>query len=102
VSFDDEISLADQALYDIPQTLGAYVVGIAAGGPADAAGLRAANQNSGRGGDLIVAVDNQAVQSFQDLNRYLVFSTSPRQTVQLSVIRDGQNITLPLLLGERP
>ena len=102
VGFDDELSLSDQARYDLPQTQGAYIVSVAAGGPADQAGLRAASQSSGRGGDLIVAVDNQAIQDFQDLNRYLVFNTAPGQTVQLSVVRNGQSLTVPLVLGERP
>ena len=75
---------------------------ITPGGPAALAGLRAANQNSGQGGDLIVAIDNQAIADFQDLNRYLVFNTAPGQTIQLSVLRAGQNITVPLVLGERP
>jgi 2-alkenal reductase len=102
MGFDDEISLSDQSLYGLAQTTGAYVVSITSGGPAAQAGLRAANQNSGQGGDLIVAIDNQAIADFQDLNRYLVFNTAPGQTIQLSVLRDGQNITVPLVLGERP
>jgi 2-alkenal reductase len=102
MGFDDEISLSDQLLYGLAQTAGAYVVSITPGGPAAQAGLRAANQNSGQGGDLIVAIDNQAIADFQDLNRYLVFYTAPGQTIQLSVLREGQNITVPLVLGERP
>lgn len=102
VGFDDEISLSDQSLYGLSQTAGAYIVSVTPGSPAAQAGLRAANQNSGRGGDLIVAIDNQSIADFQDLNRYLVFFTSPGQTIQLSVMRDGQNITVPLVLGERP
>ena len=102
VGFDDEISLSDQTRYDLPQTQGAYIVSVTPGGPADQAGLRAASQSSGRGGDLIIAVDNQAIQDFQELNRYLVFNTAPGQTVQLSVVRNGQSLTVPLILGERP
>ena len=102
VGFDDELSLSDQARYNLAQTLGAYIVSVTPGGPADQAGLRAASQSNGRGGDLIVAVDNQAIQDFQDLNRYLVFNTAPGQTVQLSVLRDGESLTVPLVLGERP
>jgi 2-alkenal reductase len=102
MGFDDEISLSDQALYGLAQTLGAYVISITPDGPAAQAGLRAANQNSGQGGDLIVAIDNQAIADFQDLNRYLVFNTAPGQTIQLSILREGQNITVPLVLGERP
>jgi S1-C subfamily serine protease len=102
VGFDDELSLRDQALYDLPQTQGAYIVNVTPGSPADDAGLRAASQNTGRGGDLIVAIDNQAIADFQDLNRYLVFYTAPGQTIQLSVLREGQPLAIPLVLGERP
>ncbi len=102
VGFDDEISLADQSLYGLPQTQGAYLVSVTPGSPAAQAGLRAANQSSGRGGDLIVAIDNESIQDFQALNRYLVFNTSPGQTIQLTVLREGQTLTVPLVLGERP
>jgi 2-alkenal reductase len=102
MGFDDELSLADQSLYGLSQTTGAYVVSVTPGGPAAQAGLRAANQNSGRGGDLIVAIDNQSITDFQELNSYLVFYTAPGQTIQLSVLRDGQQLTVPLTLGERP
>lgn len=102
VGFDDEISLSDQTRYNLAQTQGAYIVSVTPGGPADQAGLQAASQSSGRGGDLIIAVDNQAIQDFQELNRYLVFNTAPGQTVQLSVVRNGQALTVPLILGERP
>lgn len=102
VGFDDEISLSDQTRYNLAQTQGAYIVSVTPGGPADQAGLQAASQSSGRGGDLIIAVDNQAIQDFQELNRYLVFNTAPGQTVQLSVVRNGQSLTVPLILGERP
>ncbi len=102
VGFDDEISLSDQTRYNLAQTQGAYIVSVTPGGPADQAGLQAASQSSGRGGDLIIAVDNQAIQDFQELNRYLVFNTAPGQTVQLSVVRNGQSLTVPLVLGERP
>lgn len=48
-SFDGEITLDEQSAYDLPQTQGAYVVGVAAGSPAAQAGLVAANRSSGRG-----------------------------------------------------
>jgi len=64
--------------------------------------LQAADPTTGEGGDLVVAIDGQPVKDFGDLNSYLVFHTQPGQTIQLSVMRGGQQITLPLTLGTRP
>jgi S1-C subfamily serine protease len=101
-SFAPELTLARMEDYDLPQTQGAYVSGLLAGGPAAAAGLVAANRDSGRGGDLIVAIDGRPVNDFGDLNSYLVFHTRPGQTVAVRLWRDGREIELPMTLGERP
>ena len=102
VSFDDEVTLGEQSVYGIDQAEGAYVLAIATDGPAAQAGLIAANPTSGRGGDLIVAIDGRAVNNFQELNSYLVFHTQAGQTIQLTVVRDGSTTTIPLTLGTRP
>ncbi len=102
ISFDGEISLDEQEIYDLPDRKGAYVLGIVAGGPADAAGLIAANPETGQGGDLIVAIDDVAINNFADLNAYLSFNASVGQTIQLTINRNGEFITLPLTLGARP
>ena len=101
ISFADEISLSDQATFGLPQTQGAYVLGIAPGGPADRAGLIAADPNSGRGGDLIVKIDGQPIDNFSDLNSYLVFNTTVGQTID-QVLRNGELVDLSLTLGARP
>jgi 2-alkenal reductase len=101
-SFDDEVSLDDQSIYGLSQTDGAYVVGITRGSPAEKAGLVAANTNTGRGGDLIVKIDDQVIKDFSDLNSYLVFHTAVGQTIQITVLRDGERVVLPLTLGARP
>jgi S1-C subfamily serine protease len=96
---------------------GVYVVGVAQGGPAEQAGLRGGTQNSGillsaangggdylaSGGDLITAIDGQAVNSMDQLMTYLSEKTSPNQTVRLTVIRpnSGQG-TLNVTLGVQP
>lgn len=100
--FADEISLSEQTQYGLSQTQGAYVLSVTPGSPAARAGLIAANANSGRGGDLIVAIDNQAINNFADLNSYLVFHTFVGQTVDSTILRSGQTVTLPLTLEERP
>jgi S1-C subfamily serine protease len=101
-SFDEEVSLSEQSTYGVSQTLGAYVVGVTAGGPADVAGLVAANPQTGRGGDLIVDIDGQAIADFSDLNAYLVFHTKVGQTIQITVLRGRERVVLSLKLGARP
>jgi 2-alkenal reductase len=100
--FDEEVSLAEQAVYEVPQTQGAYVVSVNRGGPAEQAGLVPADPASGKGGDLIIAVDGRPVRNFQELNRYLVFGSTVGKTIQLSVLRNGQKTVVPLTLGKRP
>lgn len=101
-SFASEIGLQEQTQLGLPQIQGAYVVEVTSSSPADQAGLQAADPTTGEGGDLVVAIDGQPVKDFGDLNSYLVFHTQPGQTIQLSVMRGGQQITLPLTLGTRP
>jgi S1-C subfamily serine protease len=100
--FDSEVSLDEQSVYGLSQTQGAYVLNVTPNSPADEAGLIAANVNTGRGGDLIVAIDGQSIQDFADLNAYLVFNTTVGQTIDLTVLRNGNEVTVPLVLGERP
>lgn len=101
-SFYDEITLEAQAQFGLPQTQGAYVIGVTPGSPAAEAGLRVADPNSGRGGDLVIAIDGRPVRDFNELNSYLIFNTAPGQTIELTVLRDGEEVTLPLTLGARP
>ncbi len=101
-AFDDEISLDDLEVYELTQTQGAYVLGVTDGGPADTAGLRPADDATGRGGDLIVFIDGVPINNFGDLNSYLVFNTTVGQTIEITVLRDGEQVIVPLTLGERP
>ena len=98
----EEIDLQTMDELELPQTKGVYVTSVSAGGPAERAGLRAADTDSGRGGDLITAIDNYELIDFSDLVSYLVAHTDPGQQVELAVIRNGDTLTLPLVLGERP
>lgn len=100
--FDGEISLDDQEVYDLPQTQGAYVLSITADGPADEAGLFAADPDTGQGGDLIIALDGEPINDFSDLNSYLVFQASVGDTIKVTVLRGGQFLDLSLTLGARP
>ena len=101
-SFDGEISLDEQSVYGVSQTQGAYVVSVTPGGPADEAGLIAADPRTGEGGDLIVDIDGQPIDDFSDLNSYLVFYTQVGQTIEVTVLRNGERVVLALTLGARP
>ena len=83
----------------VSQTAGAYVTSVTPDTPADEAGLIG---NQGPGGDLIVAIDGSPIVTSDDLISYLVFETAVGQTVDLTVIRDGKEVVLPLTLGARP
>ena len=101
-AFEDEISLDEQSIFGLSQTAGAYVVSVTEDSPADRAGLRAASSTTGRGGDLIIAIDGKSINDFGDLNGYLVFETEVGQTIAIRVLRDGRPVELSLTLGERP
>jgi S1-C subfamily serine protease len=88
---------------------GLLIVETAPGGPADQAGLRGGQEQVriGRyllpiGGDILTAIDGQPVASDRDLNIYLDTKTEVGQTIQVSIMRDGQEMTLPVTLTERP
>ena len=77
--------------------------------PAEAAGLRGgddARQIEGLtffvGGDVIIAIDGQPVQVFDDLLAYLGRYTSPGDTITLTIYRDGETLDVPITLGVRP
>lgn len=88
--------LADLGL---PPGMGAYVAEVTPGSPAAAAGLQGGLP---AGGDLIIAIDGYEIQSSDDLISYLIFQAEVSQTVELTIVRDGQTITVPLTLGARP
>jgi S1-C subfamily serine protease len=88
---------------------GALVESVAAGGPAAQAGLQASNQSAtvdGQsvkvGGDVIVKINNQAVNTMEDIISYLARSTQVGQTVTLTVLRNGQQTTVTVTLAARP
>ena len=49
----------------------------------------------------MVAIGGQIVNNFSDLNSYLVFQASVGETVDVTVLRAGKTVVLPLTLGER-
>ncbi|MCB0131976.1 MAG: PDZ domain-containing protein, partial [Caldilineaceae bacterium] len=89
--------------------LGVYVAAIVDGGPSADAGLQGATRTieteTGEfqvGGDIIIAIDDSPVVRFEDLVSYLVTKAAPGQEVELTILRDGKEMTVPVTLGKRP
>jgi serine protease Do len=85
---------------------GFLVEDIISGGPADIAGIKGgykvANINGSDfnlGGDIVVGIDEIDINTLKDIQSYLD-SKKVGDTVQIQVIRDGQQITVPLTLGK--
>jgi putative serine protease PepD len=96
---------------DLPVNAGVYVTLVAAGSPAQRAGLRGAFRSEAQatqsssvpsGGDVIVAVDGNAVTDVDELADYLDSEKRAGDTVTLDVLRNGQQITLQATLAEWP
>ena len=96
------IDLERQELLGLEQPYGVYVTSVTQGSPADAAGVVPAPNAETPGGDLIIGIDDRAVREFSDLLSYLIFETEVGQTINLSIIRNGETIDVPLTLSERP
>lgn len=54
------------------------------------------------GGDVIVGVEGKSINSHEELSRYLMLQTEPGQTIDVTVIRDGERETVQVTLETRP
>ncbi|MEM7132310.1 MAG: trypsin-like peptidase domain-containing protein [Chloroflexota bacterium] len=87
-------------LYNAPENLlGVYVASVVDDGPSADAGIYGDDEG---GGDIIVAIDGEAVGSFEDLIGYLYTEKMPGEVVTLTVMRDGNEVNLPVELTNRP
>ena len=91
------------------QQKGALVISVTQNGPAAKAGVQGSSQQvtvNGQplpiGGDVITAINGQAVNRFEDLASYLFDNTAAGQTVTLTVIRGGQRQSISVTLGVLP
>ena len=93
----------------LPDQRGALVIGVTANSAADTAGLQGSDElielfgaTIDIGGDVIIAADDQPLRSMDELIVYLVERTRPDQEITLTILRDGEEISLDVILGERP
>ncbi|HEV8723134.1 MAG TPA: DegQ family serine endoprotease [Candidatus Binatia bacterium] len=75
----------------LKQSKGALVAEVLKGSPAERAGIKL--------GDIITEFDRKEIKDSADLPA-LVARVAPGMTVQLKVLRDGKEVTLPLTVGE--
>jgi S1-C subfamily serine protease len=82
-----------RAAHGIAQRAGVIVVDVAAGGPAEAAGIFI--------GDVLLAIGNDVVEDSDDVQRALS-TTSAGTACTLTIVRAGSAHDLTVTLGERP
>lgn len=78
---------------------GVLVLAVVPEGPAAKAGLR--SQNGEPPGDVIVAVDGEQVEEWDDLLS-LLGDREPGQRIRLGILRDGRQLEVPVVLEARP
>ena len=101
--WSEAFTLRQLEALDLPPN-GVFVTGVTEGTPAEEAGLigHSLLASFEPDGDYIIAINGQPVRNSDELLSYLVFETTVGETVELTVIRDGEVLKLPLTLGERP
>lgn len=93
---------------DLNVTSGVYVVEVVDGGPADGVLQGATDVTTVEGvrvpvgGDVIVEMGERSIETEDDLVAYLTTEADPGETIEVTVIRDGERQTVNVTVGERP
>jgi len=110
----EEVDITKRESANLPgDVVGAMVMTVSPGGPADTAGIRgdsgerASNGALIRGlenwdGDVIVSINSIPMRSMDDLIGYLALNTAPDQEIEIGIFRDGIEISVTMKLGSRP
>jgi 2-alkenal reductase len=88
----------DEGLLVLQVSGGAQQAGIQAG----TAQVQAGGQSIPAGGDIIVAIDGRPIGTPGQLRAYVENNKRPGDPVTVTVLRNGQRVDLPVVLGERP
>lgn len=90
---------------DLPVSKGALIMEVVAGGPADKAGLRGTKSQPWEEdfvlGDIIIGIAGQEVENMDQLVMAL-FEHEVGETIEITYIREGEERTAQITLGERP
>ncbi|HKZ61910.1 MAG TPA: trypsin-like peptidase domain-containing protein [Nitrososphaera sp.] len=99
--------IADRLGLEEPR--GFLVMDVVAGSPAEAAGIRAGDEDATvdgvpvkLGGDVIVGVDNKTVRKIEDILVYLQREKAVGDELSLTMLREGQEMNVTAVLGARP
>ena len=87
-SYDD----GDRVRVPNTTTYGIKLDGVDRNGPADIAGLKE--------GDIVVGLDGKPIRTAGDL-RYRVGAATPGSVVNIDIVRDGQQTTIPVKMGRQ-
>lgn len=90
-------------------TYGWLIADVTSGGPAEKAGLQGGTRQIQVsdtivmvGGDIVTALNGTRIRNLDDLSTFLEERTLPSQTVEVTIVRNGETMTIPLKLGMRP
>ena len=94
---------------DLEEASGVYIHEVVSNSPSDGV-FRGSTEtvarngvsNIGVGGDVIVAMEDTPIPQQEALSSFLALKASPGDTIEVTVIRDGEEQTVDLTLGERP
>jgi len=89
-----DIPLEEAERIGLEKTIGAMVTSVVQDGPADQAGIQT--------DDVILSINGLEVLDFNKMLSYLFNYTSPGDMVELEVFRNGEIITIELIIGARP
>ena len=93
----------------VDERVGVYIAVVREGGPSDGV-LRgttgettvAGTPGVETGGDVVVAMDDTPIRTSRALSSFLALETRPGDTIDVTVLRDGEEQTVELTLGSRP
>ena len=98
-----------EAGMDVPVDEGLLMIEVIPGGPADRAGIRGGdrivqlgNVQLPLGGDIVTAINGEAVDDLQELTVYLETQTQVGDTVEVTIFRGGVEQSVRVTLAERP
>jgi len=102
-------AIYEQAGYELAAEYGVLVIDFERKSPAEDAGVQGATKalrygwnTIPGGGDIIIAVDGYTTETLADLLIYLETNTAIGDTIELTVMRDDREVTIPVVVGERP
>ncbi len=81
------------AQYDLPVQQGVYVTAVGPGSPADEAGSQA--------GDFITSLGGQEINAENSFQELLLFNHEPGEMVDVVIVREGEEQTVQVTLGNR-